>query len=261
MADIIVYSLAYFAAEAYEKVACLRSPVIPVTLSSHPFLAPPPPSAEEGEAVQVQGGPEVLTEHQLRTAHYQWSTRHAATFLRACALIDAKSKGYPACWAGEVNRENLRAVRAAVDEARWVEERLKKAIEWCEERKIGKMKLVKLVRVRKGRKSSVTRPTHTSTPPTLLDLPIPLPEAPPSNRLALTVPRPPPLAADSSSVEDGLSRPPLYTREADWEAGETSLEGGFWEWAGVNTGPPPAVEVEGVVEEGLDVREYERTRA
>ncbi|GAA5991802.1 hypothetical protein JCM11641_001761 [Rhodosporidiobolus odoratus] len=273
MADIIVYSLAYYAASAYEKVACLRSPLIPITPTPYTSLSiagvddrdPPPPlefNSNNTAALDLpaascsaQATP-VLTEHQLNSAHHQWSTRHAAVWLRACALIDAKSKGYPACWAGEVTRENLRAVRAAVDEARWVEERLKKALEWCEERKIGKMKLVKLVRVRKGRRSSVTRPTHTSTPPSLLDLPFPLPDAPPSNRLVLTVPRPPPLELDvNGEEEESLTRPPLYTQEADWANGETSLEGGYW---GGGELPP---QVEEVVQEGLDVVGYERTRA
>ncbi|GAA5886885.1 hypothetical protein JCM6882_009373 [Rhodosporidiobolus microsporus] len=255
MADVLVYGLAYFAATAYDKLATLRSPVIPIS-GEHPSLDNPPTSPSPGDALVVlpPSPLPLLTEYELRAAHYQWSTRHAAVWLRACALIDAKAKGYPACWAGDVSRENLRAVRAAVDEAKWVETKLKEAIDWCEQRKLGKMKLVKMVRVRKDRRSSITRPTHTSTPPSLFELPIPLPEAPPSNRVALSVPRPPPLEPEGHAEAEERNRPPVYTREADWENGESTLEGGYWEELGL------PVELRGVVEEGLDVVQYERTR-
>lgn len=180
-------------------------------------------------------------------------------------------------------------------EADWVTSRLAAAIAWCDERKLGKMRIVHMVQVRKGRSkyvaffpllvflpllffvasspapsstsvlceweltafppscSSVTRPTHTETPPTLLDLPFPLPEAPPSHRIALTIPRPPPLEPAGHRDEEERNRPPLYTQEADFALGESSLEGGYFY---DQFEAPPA---EAVVE-GLDVVEYERTR-
>ncbi|GAA5831633.1 hypothetical protein JCM11251_000777 [Rhodosporidiobolus azoricus] len=257
MADVLVYGLAYFAATTYDRISTFRSPVIPFPADHYSFHLPPTAGVSPGQEalpVVTPATAPLLTEYELRSHHYAWSTRHAAVWLRACALIDAKAKGYPACWAGDVTRENLRAVRAAVDEAKWVENKLKEAIDWCEERKLRKMKLVKMVRVRKGQRSSITRPTHTTTPPSLLELPFPLPEAPPSNRVALSVPRPPPLEPEGHAEAEERNRPPIYTREADWENGETSLEGGFWEELDL-----PAA-LQGIVEEGLDVVEYERTR-
>ncbi|GAA6042734.1 hypothetical protein JCM8097_005555 [Rhodosporidiobolus ruineniae] len=248
MADVLVYALAHYAADLHDKFATYRSPVIPIPPA---FDAP-----DVAALVPIPGSPAapLLTERTLQAAHFAWSTRHSAVWLRACALMDAKDKGYPACWAGEVTRENLRAVRAAVDEAKWVESRLKSAIDWCEDRKLGKMKLVKLVRMSKGRRRTLTRPTHTDTPPTLLDLPFPLPEPPSSNRLALTVPRPPALEPLGHREDEERNRPPMYTQEADWENGESTLEGGYF-LESLRVALP-----EEVVEEGLDVVEYERTR-
>jgi hypothetical protein len=60
-----------------------------------------------------------------------------------------------ACWAGVVNRDTLLATREAVVEADWVTSRLAAAIEWCEEKQLGKTKLVKMVQVRKGRSKCV----------------------------------------------------------------------------------------------------------
>ncbi|GAA6009958.1 hypothetical protein JCM10207_002173 [Rhodosporidiobolus poonsookiae] len=250
MADVIVYGLAFLAANAHEKFSTYRSPVIPIEATPVPSSDLSPP-----DALASHGPTPILTEHQLRATHYAWSTRHSAVFLRACALLDAKAKGYPACWAGNVDRETLRAVRGAVDEARWVEERLKKAIEWCDERKMKKMKLVKLVQIRRGRRSAVTRPTHSCTPPTLLDLPFPLPEAPPSNRLALSVPRPPPLEREGAPEYEERNRPPTYTREADVGMGEISLEGGMYDEEVLR-----ALGEADAVEAGLSVAAYERTR-
>lgn len=78
-------------------------------------------------------------------------------------------------------------------------------------------------------RSTIVRPTHTSIPPTLLDLPFPLPLAPPSSRLAPFIPRPPPLADTDTPDGDAHAGPPTYTREADGARGESTLEGGFLE--------------------------------
>ncbi|GAA6057942.1 hypothetical protein JCM3770_004446 [Rhodotorula araucariae] len=232
MADIAVYAIVGAFSDWSERVAHLRSPVIPLDAASTP-PAPPPIPARVARSSDVQFLGPVLTEYGLRLAHYSWATRHAALWLRLCAMLDARAKNLIGCWAGLVQgqsgRENLRAVRAAVDEAGWVEERLKAAIDWCEQRNLKKMKLVRLVQVRRGRRSTATRPTHTDVPPTLLDLPFPLPLAPPSNRLAPFIPRPPPLERETPEQAEERNRPPTYTREADASNGESTLEGGFWD--------------------------------
>ncbi|GAA5875897.1 hypothetical protein JCM8547_001696 [Rhodosporidiobolus lusitaniae] len=244
MADVLVYMAVSFATDSYDKFARFRSPVIPIPSSAAPDDLAAPSSATPRP---------ILTEHQLRAYHHAWATRHSAVWLRSCALLDAREKGYPACWAGDVNRDTLRAVRAAVDEANWVEGKLKAAIDWCEQRNLSKMSVVKLVQVRRGKSRSVSRPTHSDTPPSLLDLPFPLPEAPASHRLNLTVPRPPPLEPQGHREDEERNRPPTYSRIADWENGESSLEGGFYYDEEV-----PPVAMEGIVEEGLDVVQYER---
>lgn len=93
MADILVYACASYAAAAYDKFSRFRSPVIPIPSSSHaalPIL--PPPAVPTSVSSASEPASTVLTEHQLRAVHHAWSTRHAAVWLRACALLDAKEK-------------------------------------------------------------------------------------------------------------------------------------------------------------------------
>lgn len=277
MADIAIYALVGAVTNLQERVANLRSPIIPL---SHTSVSPAPPPipqsvSRSADAQFLEG---TLTEHGLQLAHYSWATRHSALYLRQCALKDAVAKNLIGCWAGLVRgqqgRDNLRAVRLAVDEAAWVEERLQQALDWCHERNVKRMKLVRLVHVRRGKRrcvqvcrlhafqvallsdngtdpvrlllllspcvvhtpvpsqthcSSVVRPTHTEVPPSLYDLPFPLPLAPPSSRLAPLIPRPPPLLDSDAPDGPDSSGPPTYTREADPERGESTLEGGFLE--------------------------------
>ncbi|GAA6008544.1 uncharacterized protein JCM10292_007243 [Rhodotorula paludigena] len=230
MADVLLYGLAYVVTDVSQKIANLRSPIVPISVDSF-ANAPPPLPVHLARTDELQFLPPIVTEHSLALAHHSWATRHAAIWLKLCALNDARAKNLIGCWAGltqgEVGRENIRQARQAVDEAAWVEERLKQALDWCDERKVRKMKLVKLVRYRKGRRSAITRPTHTDVPPTLLDLPFPIPLAPPSNRMAPFIPRPPPLERETQAEAEERNRPPTYTREADATNGESTLEGGF----------------------------------
>lgn len=86
------------------------------------------------------------------------------------------------------------------------------------------------------------RPTHTSFPPSLLDLPYPLPLAFDANFLILTVPRPPPISRHRRAEEDEVEALPAYREEADHELGERMLERGLAD----------------VVVGGVDVEQYER---
>ncbi|GAA5849340.1 hypothetical protein JCM9279_006454 [Rhodotorula babjevae] len=232
MADIAIYALVGGITNLQERVSNFRSPVIPLSRTSTPPAPPPiPPHISRSADAQFLEG--TLTEHGLELAHYSWAARHAALALRQYALKDAVQKNLIGCWAGLVRgqqgADNLRAVRLAVDEAAWVEERLQAALDWCAEQRVKKMKVSSMVQVRRGKRSTIVRPTHTSIPPTLLDLPFPLPLAPPSSRLAPFIPRPPPLLDTDTPDGDAHAGPPTYTREADRAQGESTLEGGFLE--------------------------------
>lgn len=57
---------------------------------------------------------------------------------------------------GQQGADNLRAVRLAVDEAAWVEERLQSALEWCAAQHVKKMKVSSMVQARRGKRRCVS---------------------------------------------------------------------------------------------------------
>ena len=77
-------------------------------------------------------------------------------------------------------------------------------------------------------RSLSARPKHNAFPPTLLELPFPLPHALEANIYFLTVPRPPPLARhdawDAERAAQSHEAPPMYDEELAF--GETVLERG-----------------------------------
>ncbi|GAA5988659.1 hypothetical protein JCM10908_003663 [Rhodotorula pacifica] len=226
MADLVIYALGCAVSNTLERVRQFRSPLIPQWDS-------PPLTTAGLVAVLLDGDSgSVLTEHGLNVVHESWQIRHAALWLRLRALRDARQKGLIGCWAGMCTPATLQATKEAAEEAQWVEKHLADAVEWCQGRKVAKLPLGKMVKARRGaskRAGADIRPTYLETPPSLLDLPFPLPLAPQSSRLALIVPRPPSLHFNESQAEEEERlRPPLYTEEADLGVGESTLEGGMW---------------------------------
>ncbi|BGP58672.1 hypothetical protein JCM8202v2_006341 [Rhodotorula sphaerocarpa] len=225
--DLIVFGVGYVVSSQVEKLRQSRSPIIPKWDS--------PPLTPAGlAAVLLDGdsGP-ILTEHGLNMVNESWKTRLGALTLRYRALRDAKSKGQIGCWAGMCTPETMISTRDALDEAQWVAEHLEAAVKWCQERKLRKLTLSKLVRARRGaregRNEADVRPAYLETPPALLDLPFPLPLAPQSSRLVPLIQRPPSLQmAETQAEEEERLRPPQYTEEADLLIGESTLEGGMW---------------------------------
>ncbi|GAA5920410.1 hypothetical protein JCM1841_003381 [Sporobolomyces salmonicolor] len=199
----------------------LRSPILPYPPlpSSSPSA---PPSCHNSSAAAASSVPP-LTERTLKASHLSWLVRHRDLSARLTALESARAEGQGACWAGEVTERHVRSVRKAREEAEWVEQRLRAAVRWCKEQGLGKVPVKRLLR---GSKEGPLRPTHTSFPPSLLDLPFPLPSASSSNNYTLTVPRPPRFDDERTSQELERDAPPVYTVEADRARGEMSIERG-----------------------------------
>ncbi|GAA5899667.1 hypothetical protein JCM5296_001393 [Sporobolomyces johnsonii] len=199
----------------------LRSPILP--------YPPLPPSSSSSAPPPFHGNPAAaaasapLTERSLKASHLSWLVRHRDLSARLKALEGARDEGEGACWAGEVTERHIRSVRKARDEAEWVEQRLRAAVRWCKEQGLEKVPVKRLIR---RSKQGPLRPTHTSFPPSLLDLPFPLPSASSSNNYTLTVPRPPHIDDERTSQELERDAPPVYTVEADRARGETSIERG-----------------------------------
>ncbi|GAA6001975.1 uncharacterized protein JCM10292_001778 [Rhodotorula paludigena] len=236
-----------------ERFADLRSPVIPRppvddsdgTLSPDSAASPassapssPPRSRRSSRAGLA---PPPLTERGLRAHHLAWLIRLRDLRGRYVALADAKSKGHESCWAGKATRRHLRAVRKASEEAEWVEEHLRQAVLWCRQAGVSKAPVKRLLAV--GKQGIAARPKHSTFPPSLLELPFPLPTAYEANIYFLTVPRPPPLARheqfDPERVAQSSEAPPLYSPEAGF--GEVVLEGAE------------------ALEDATELLEYERT--
>ncbi|EMS21284.1 uncharacterized protein RHTO_01750 [Rhodotorula toruloides NP11] len=248
MAAILVLA----ALRAGETLADLRSPLIPPP-ADHPAATPSPassrPSTASSASSSLSSSRPPLTERSLRASHLAWLVRVRDLSARHLALVDARSKNWTSCWAGKVSSRHIRAVKKAIEEAQWVEERLRLAIGWCKEKGLRKVSVKRLLggkgnHVDRGdrRNRLAYRPTHTSFPPSLLDLPYPLPLAFDANFLILTVPRPPPISRHRRAEEDEVEALPAYREEADHELGERMLERGLAD----------------VVVGGVDVEQYER---
>ncbi|GAA5978509.1 hypothetical protein JCM5350_003126 [Sporobolomyces pararoseus] len=210
----------------------------PHRLSRSSSSVPPPtairPAARPRSQSHSPRPPPPLTEHRLRELALAWKLRYQSLFLRLATLLDAMRRGLRNSWAGKVTWEKCDEVRLAIIEAEFIMNRLAKAVEWCDGKGLQKLPLVALVKG--SRRSSVSRPTHSSCPPSLVHLPSPLPEAPPAISTRLTVALPPwvfspqarPLEDDSEAPQ-AVERPPEYTRHYDPFKGERVIERARWE--------------------------------
>ncbi|GAA5955608.1 hypothetical protein JCM21900_006669 [Sporobolomyces salmonicolor] len=183
MADLVAWGLAIVIHRVNDKVCALRSP-----------LLPPPPTLPIGTETSAsspsfRSKAAPLTEHHLKALHLAWKERHSALYLRLCALFNARAKGLKQCWAGRVTWEGLMEVREAIMEAEWIEKRLKEAVA-C---------------------TSHPRPQHADFPPSLLDLPYPLPPAPSPRVTARSIPITPSL----DDNDRGPESPPSYRKNHD----------------------------------------------
>ncbi|GAA6005392.1 hypothetical protein JCM11491_003627 [Sporobolomyces phaffii] len=217
--DFLILGVGIAAQKVKEKVADLKSPILLVP-TAHDAPNPAPSSL----VVDLASTSAYLTERVLYERHREWKMRAVSLWIRQTALIEAKARGFPECWAGQVDRKTIKATRAAILEAKWVEKRLTEALEWCDQRDKSRIPLRKVVVKSKNGRKTRPRPIHEGFPDSLLELPFPLPSAPSSRNLRLTIPIPP-------SIEENLEGqpPPLYTPDLDEKSGEMRLEHVRWD--------------------------------
>ncbi|GAA5899674.1 hypothetical protein JCM5296_001395 [Sporobolomyces johnsonii] len=206
MADLVAWGLALVIHRVNDKVCDLRSPLLPPRPTSSIGTLDASPSSPSIRSKRVP-----LTEHHLKTLHLAWKERYSALYLRLCALFSAQAKGLKQCWAGKVDWEGLSELREAILEAEWVEKRLKEAVTWCEAQGVQRLPLSGIVPRGRRRSNSNPRPQHTDFPPSLLDLPYPLPPAPSPRITARSVPIPP----SPDAYEHGPESPPSYRKNHD----------------------------------------------
>ncbi|GAA5898404.1 uncharacterized protein JCM6883_001013 [Sporobolomyces salmoneus] len=208
----------------------LNHSISPLSRSSS-FVTPASPIRPTPRTRSHSHTPQIaplLTEHKLKELHIAWKIRYQSLYLRLATLLDAMRRGLRNSWAGRVSWDRCDEVRLAIIEAEFVMGRLSEAVQWCEEKGLRKLPLVSLVKGKRRR--SVSRATHSSSPPSLAHLPYPLPEAPPaiSTRLTVALPswvfRPEQTRPDSS-----MQLPPEYTPHHDPFKGERLIERARWE--------------------------------
>ncbi|GAA5935771.1 uncharacterized protein JCM15063_001800 [Sporobolomyces koalae] len=165
----------------------------------------------------------VLTECALRNCHLAWMVRKRNLSARLEALERAFDSGFLGTWAGDATPVHIRGVSQALAEAQWVEDKLKSAVQWTNERTLKPASVRQLI---KGAKSG-NRISHEDYPLVLHDLPFPLPEAPASSVYTLTVERPPPVDLEAGGHgRPADDAPPTYSPSADASLGELSMERG-----------------------------------
>lgn len=139
-----------------ETLADLRSPILPVP-EDHPHVSRRQTAAEaaivQPRALRV-ARPRPLTERSLRAYHLAWLVRQRDLRSRHVALCDARDKGWPSCWAGKATSRHIRAVSRALDEAEWVEEKLRKGVQWCRAAAVPKAPVKTLLKSGKKRCAS-----------------------------------------------------------------------------------------------------------
>ncbi|GAA6062978.1 hypothetical protein JCM10212_005801 [Sporobolomyces blumeae] len=252
MADLVYYGLAWTAKCVKNKLADLRSPVIPyppaedlddldVMISRRLDLVPTTSTTLSSDAASSPSGARatsepvvyytpssvpILTERLLHERRTAWKLRAVSLWVRQSALLDAKARGFDSCWAGRVTRSNIRWTRRAIVEAKWVADKLDEALAWCRDVERTKAPLRKVIlSSTKGKRKGIARPIHDSYPAVLLELPYPIPDAPSSRDIRCTVPMPP----SPEWVDENPECPPLYTAELDEKSGEIRLETVRWD--------------------------------
>ncbi|GAA5982070.1 hypothetical protein JCM11641_004315 [Rhodosporidiobolus odoratus] len=202
-------------------------------------------SLEEGikSGVEWYKQDEFKQQHALQALHLNWHLRLRSLSDRVIALLSAKAAGEASCWAGKATENHIRTVQRAADEAKFVEERLRKAVRWCRREKVGKVPVKGLIkaaagaRKKHGRNSpSSLRPVHSTFPPSLLDLPYPLPQAQEPNLYTLSLPsfsmtpfpetprrRRPQERDEEREAQQGEALP-VYRALADEQAGERTVQ-------------------------------------
>lgn len=165
MAAIVALNAAVALLRSNEGLRDLRSPVIPLPDDHHDSPRPPPPRrsaslssrtralARSSSSSRSRSRPAPLTERSLRAAHLAWLIRLRDLKARWTALDDCRAKRQDSCWAGKATRRHIRAVRKAVDEAEWVEDKLRQAVVWCRGAGVRKAPVTSLLSV--GRNGSV----------------------------------------------------------------------------------------------------------
>jgi len=121
----------------------------------------------------------VLTERELKKLQRRWLSRWQELLAIERALTVARDRGAELCQHGRVR--DLRAVREARREAKYIALRLADAITWSKNQDVKKPRVVHAIKpaFRKTAQGFVsTRPAHVETPPPLSTLPFPLPEPP-----------------------------------------------------------------------------------
>ncbi|GAA5857984.1 hypothetical protein JCM8547_006649 [Rhodosporidiobolus lusitaniae] len=227
-----------------ESLASLRSPVLlppsrsPSPPPHHPEEAlpispvsrPPSPPPLFPPLRQARQNSPPLTEHSLRASLLSWQIRLRDLSARLGALHSGLASGEASNWAGKCSVEHVTRCGRACEEAKFVEQALRDAVQWCKRagvKKIPVKALVSAVGARRKRSNSapLLRPTHPSFPPSLLSLPYPLPIAQEANSYVLSLPPPPSFRdTDPELLAQRGDAPPLYTEEADVGSGERSVE-------------------------------------
>ncbi|GAA5838443.1 hypothetical protein JCM5353_001804 [Sporobolomyces roseus] len=226
--DLIILGVGFAAQKVKDKVSDYRSPIIPFPPNALELA--PSTDSQNLSIVRIPSttttdSNSLLTERVIIERHKEWKMRAVSLWIRQTALIDAKARNFDSCWAGAVSRTNMRRTKEAIREAKWVESRLSEALEWCQERNVKKMPLKKIVVLTKNGRKASPRPTHDGYPEALLELPWPLPIAPTSRELRLTIPIPPSIEWNEENPEV----PPLYSAELDEKSGEMRLENVRWD--------------------------------
>ncbi|SCZ89321.1 BZ3500_MvSof-1268-A1-R1_Chr1-1g01105 [Microbotryum saponariae] len=243
MAGLLIYGATYLVVKAVDTVKTRRSPVVPTPPLSDPATYHYGGDSNLGtsllvtevESVPRQRGTKremkqrPFTERQLKAGltcrrviydrhaelYRSWKYRDDMLLSKQNGLEYAIAHGWDVCWAGRTSE--FSTVRRARSESRFVVDQLALAIAWCRSQQVPKTSLVSTLEPRSKIRRQ-TRSAHSSCPPSLLELPWPIPEPPGEREYGSVIERAP------RFTREGPEALPLYSPAVDQERGERRLE-------------------------------------
>ncbi|SGY61087.1 BQ5605_C007g04524 [Microbotryum silenes-dioicae] len=229
MAGLLIYGATYLVVKAVDTVKTRRSPVVPTPPLSDPAAYHYGGDSDLGvslfvteiESVPHQRGTRremkrrPFNERQLKELYRSWKYRDDMLLSKQKGLEYAIAHGWDVCWAGRTSE--FSTVRRARSESRFVVDQLALAIAWCRSQQVPKTSLVSTFEPRSKIRRQ-TRTVHSSCPPSLLELPWPIPEPPGEREYGLVIERAP------RFTKEGPEALPLYSPAVNQERGERRLE-------------------------------------
>ncbi|SCV71456.1 BQ2448_3044 [Microbotryum intermedium] len=232
MAGLVIYGVTYLVVRTVDVIKTRRSPIVPIphisdlattrdrscsgggdSSSGSLLMTEVDTVPQNGARRETKQRP--FTERQLKGLYRCWKHRADMLWSKQKGLEYAIARGWDVCWAGRATE--FSTIRRARSEAQFIVDQLALAIAWCRSQQVPKTSFVSSLEPR-AKKRRHSRSAHAICPPSLLELPWPLPLPPGEREYGAVIERVPRFTTESGEAL------PTYSPALDEDRGEQRLE-------------------------------------